>query len=158
MAIFGFSGHRDLPDEARAFIQEQLTLLLAPVGPEATGICSLASGADQLFASTLLALGGSLGVVVPSDDYEQTFDAEDRARYRALLARASRVETLPFPSSSDEAFSAAGRRVVDVSDAMIAAWDGEHARGPGGTGDVVAYARQVGRPVTVLWPRGVRRT
>jgi len=45
-----------------------------------------------------------------------------------------------------------GRWVVDHSDHLVAVWDGMAARGPGGTGDVVAYARERGHPVTVVTP------
>lgn len=31
------------------------------------------------------------------------------------------------------------------------------ARGFGGTGDIVTYARNLGRPVTVIWREGVER-
>ena len=52
---------------------------------------------------------------------------------------------------------AAGRLLVERSDRLIAVWDGLPARGPGGTADVVAYARALSRPVTVLWPQGAHR-
>jgi hypothetical protein len=40
---------------------------------------------------------------------------------------------------------------------LCAVWDGLPARGYGGTADVVAYARQHGKPVHVIWPAGARR-
>jgi hypothetical protein len=46
---------------------------------------------------------------------------------------------------------------VDRSDVLLAVWDGQPARGPGGTGDVVAYARARGTPVEVVWPAGAAR-
>jgi hypothetical protein len=46
--------------------------------------------------------------------------------------------------------------LADV-DELFAVWDGEPARGYGGTADVVAYARQLGTPVRIIWPRGARR-
>jgi hypothetical protein len=46
---------------------------------------------------------------------------------------------------------------VDRSDVLLAVWDGRPARGFGGTGDVVAYARRRGVPVEVVWPRGAER-
>jgi len=52
---------------------------------------------------------------------------------------------------------AAGKRVVDISEHVIAIWDGRPAGGYGGTADVVAYAHAVGRDVTVIWPAGVVR-
>ena len=45
-------------------------------------------------------------------------------------------------------FLRAGRRVVDLSDRLFAVWDGEKARGVGGTAEIVDYARASGKPVT----------
>ena len=39
---------------------------------------------------------------------------------------------------------------VDGSDVLIAVWDGEPARGRGGTAEVVAYARSLGKPVVLI--------
>jgi len=43
---------------------------------------------------------------------------------------------------------AASRLMVDAADELFAVWDGQPARGHGGTADVVAYARERGKPVT----------
>ena len=40
---------------------------------------------------------------------------------------------------------------------LVAVWDGQPARGLGGTADVVAYARQRGVPMEVIWPQGATR-
>ncbi|MGW5646007.1 hypothetical protein ACWEV3_27990 [Saccharopolyspora sp. NPDC003752] len=40
---------------------------------------------------------------------------------------------------------------------MLAVWDGQPARGFGGTADVVDSARKRGVDVTVIWPDGARR-
>ena len=52
---------------------------------------------------------------------------------------------------------AASRLMVDAADELFAVWDGQPARGHGGTGDVVAYARERGKPVHVIWPAGAQR-
>jgi len=67
------------------------------------------------------------------------------------------VDTLAFREPSEEAFFAAGKAVVDACDWLIAVWDGEPARGLGGSADVVAYARNQGRRVDVIWPEGLFR-
>ncbi|MFG2222777.1 hypothetical protein [Streptomyces sp. NPDC048644] len=46
---------------------------------------------------------------------------------------------------------------VGLVDRLIAVWDGQPARGYGGTADVVAYARSTGVPVEVVWPDGATR-
>jgi hypothetical protein len=53
--------------------------------------------------------------------------------------------------SREDAYERAGRYVVDRSDAIIALWDGEPARGQGGTAAIVAYARKRGVPL--VWIR-----
>jgi hypothetical protein len=42
--------------------------------------------------------------------------------------------------------------MVDVSDIVVALWDGEPARGRGGTADIVAYARAMAKPLLVVNP------
>lgn len=122
------------------------------------GVSSLAAGADQRFAQTVLRLGGSLQVVVPSRHYESTFQTQrERDQFARLLDQASQVECLDHEAPSEEAFLEAGHRVVELCDVLIAVWDGLPAQGPGGTADVVAYARSLGRPVTVIWPPGAKR-
>jgi hypothetical protein len=47
--------------------------------------------------------------------------------------------------------------MVDEADELYAVWDGKPARSYGGTADVVAYAREHGTPVRVIWPDGAQR-
>jgi hypothetical protein len=112
-----------------------------------------------MFAELVLDAGGRLLVVVPSDQYDSTFAPADLSNYKRLLAAASEVERLKFSTPTEEAFFGAGRRVVDLCDRLLAVWDGQPARGLGGTADVVGYAQSVGKVVAVIWPAGiVRRT
>lgn len=158
MTVVGASGHQAIPDTARAFICNELDELLGVVPDDSTGICSLAAGADQIFATAVLRRGLRLHVVVPSEKYVETFDDPlDRQQFDRLMNSAAAVEVLPFESPSEVAFLAAGRRVVDVSDVLVAVWDGKAARGLGGTADIVEYARASNREVRVVWPHGVDR-
>lgn len=159
MTVVGVTGHQQLPRQAQDLVEHTLGLLLPPAdAAEVEGASSLAAGADQLFADYLVRAGSRLRVVLPCADYVDTFDApEDVERYRTLLALASTVEELPFDNPTEEAFFAAGRRIVDIADWVIAVWDGQPSRGMGGTADVVAYARGLGKRVEVVWPSGVQR-
>lgn len=122
------------------------------------GVSSLAVGADQRFATVVLQLGGVLRVVVPSRNYDSTFETPcERDQFERLLDQASHVEYLDNEAPSEDAFLEAGHRVVELCDVLIAVWDGLPAQGMGGTADVVAYARSLGRPVTVIWPAGTKR-
>jgi hypothetical protein len=48
-------------------------------------------------------------------------------------------------------------QVVPHAYELFAVWDGKPARAYGGTADVVAYAREHGTPVRVIWPDGAQR-
>lgn len=152
----GVTGHQDLP----AGLARLVTAVVVDLFPADDGlvvVSSLAAGADQLVADVVLDHGGGLEVVLPCERYEATLGGPARAAFTRLLDQAIAVERLPFEGPSDEAYMAAGRRVVDRSDHLVALWDGLPSRGLGGTADVVAYAETRGVPVSVVWPDGWRR-
>ena len=110
-------------------------------------------GADQLMASLVLEQQGTLEVVLPFPDYRTRFaDEQDAKRYDDLLSRASHIEVLQPQASDEEAYLAAGQRVVDRSTEMFAVWNGQPAADVGGTADIVRYALDVGRLMTVFNP------
>lgn len=119
-----------------------------------TMLSSLAEGADRIAAREILRRpGGTLRAVLPLPiaDYEQDFaEAGSRAEFRALLARAQVVEEVTAAGDRDASYRAAGRRVVDLCDVLIAVWNGKPGRGVGGTADVVGYARELGRPLIII--------
>ncbi|ARI55303.1 MULTISPECIES: hypothetical protein [Streptomyces] len=158
MNRIGITGHRTIPVRARSHVLAGLRSALAGLDGATEVLSSLAVGADQLFADLALARGAKLTAVIPSGDYEACFDtAADLARYRLLKSRAAQEIRLDFPHSTDEAYYAAGAYIADHCDLLLAVWDGHPARGLGGTGDIVDYARTLGRPVTVIWRDGVER-
>ncbi|MER7726123.1 hypothetical protein [Streptomyces sp. NPDC096323] len=158
MKRIGVTGHRSIPREAHAHVLASMRAAFRGCDGSVEALSSLAVGADQLFADLALAHGAELTVVIPSGDYEACFaDGAELARYRALKARAVREVRLDYPHSTDEAYYAAGAYIADHCDRLIAVWDGRPARGLGGTGDIVSYARGLGRPVTVIWREGVER-
>jgi hypothetical protein len=141
----GITGHQDLRDAA--WVEATLSKLLR-VEQIAEGITSLARGADQLFARCLLRADRSFRVVIPCRNYENAFEDDDSLKgYRQLLALAAGAETLDYDAPSEEAFYAAGKRIVDRACVLIAVWDGLPSRGLGGTADVVAYARASNKKV-----------
>lgn len=153
----GVTGHRSIPaavlPSVRAGIRRQLQ-----GDAEMEVLSSLAAGADQLFADLALDHGIPVTAVIPGMDYEAHLgDADTRAAYRRLLDSCRTQVNLPEEATHEEAYFAAGRWIVDHADRLVAVWDGQPARGLGGTGDVVAYARRTRVPVTVLWRPGVLR-
>ena len=156
--VVGVTGHQDIPPAATKFVKDRIAILLCKVSGKITAVSSLASGADQLFAKIALGLGAELHVIVPCDKYESTFSNERTLnQYRKLLRDAGKVEVLKHKGPSMSAFLDAGRHVVDISQLVIAVWDGLKSRGKGGTADIVRYARQRDKEVVVIWPTGVAR-
>lgn len=155
--IIGCTGHRHIPGLFVPVVSERIRAELERhPADELIGVCSLATGADQLFARAVVATGATLYAVIPSRRYKETFDPVDRATFTSLLARARFAEALDFPEPSPAAFGAAGQRVVDLCDLLLAVWDGSAADGKGGTADAVAYAIGKGKPMAVVWPGGPR--
>jgi hypothetical protein len=44
-----------------------------------------------------------------------------------------------------------GRHIVEHSDVVVAAWDGLPAQGRGGTAEIVAKAKALGKPICRIW-------
>ena len=122
-----------------------------------TGISCLADGADQIFARAVTDLGGTLEVVIPAAEYRAGLPAEARPEYDRLLAQAAAICRLLFTKSTSESHMQASKVMIDQADELYAVWDGQPARGYGGTADVVAYARDHDTPVRVIWPDGAQR-
>jgi hypothetical protein len=158
----GVTGHRVLTPEVEAFVRRELEVFLGgrgqrESGAELVGLSCLSAGADQLFAGMVLEAGGSVEAHIPSRDYREVLPQEARPEFDRLLAAASRRHHHPFLASGPPAYMAASLAMLADASELVAVWDGLPARGPGGTGEVVARARAMGLPVTVLWPEGVWR-
>jgi len=157
VVVVGVTGHRRLPEDAR--FGECLRKSLETIGQtkKLIALSPLAEGADRLVANTILdaPFHGSLRVVLPLevDDYCTDFGSEgSREEFRRLLARAESVIPTPTPAEQKDrtaAYERVGRYVVDHCDVLVALWDGQPAKGRGGTAEIVAYARKAGRPI--IW-------
>lgn len=150
------SGHRGLPAPVQALVAEAIRVALAEQ-QEATGLSCLADGPDQIFARAVLDHGGQIEAVVPAALYRDGLPASAHAEYDRLLACAVKVHRLPFTQSTSEAHMAASELMLQHADQLWAVWDGQPARGYGGTADVVAAARGNGLPVRIIWPHGAHR-
>lgn len=116
-------------------------------------LSGLAAGSDTIFAETALAYDIPLEACLACAEIAENFTSgPERERFYNLLACSRRVHRLPFMERSNAAYMALGRWLVDSSDLLIAVWNGLPAVAPGGTGDVVAYARQRGRTVIHVNP------
>ena len=151
------SGHRDLSAGTERLVDAAIRSALSVRAVDVTGLSCLADGADQIFARVVLDLGGDIEAVVPAEQYRDGLPRQAHEDYDRLLAKAVTVHRLPFTESTSEAHMAASKLMISEADELYAVWDGRPARGYGGTADVVAYARERGLPVRVIWPDGARR-
>lgn len=149
----GISGHQKIrPSQACAWVETALRDEL--IAQNATvGVSCLAAGADQIFAAIVLELGLELEAIIPCEDYISAFtQAESKEQYAMLSARAIYHYKLGYPEPSEEAFLRAGEHVVDSCDVMLFVWNGEPARGRGGTEEIVDYAVKKAVPYVRLNP------
>lgn len=158
MVRLAVSGHRGLPSATERLVADCLRAEISRRADNClVGLTCLADGADCLFAQVVLELGGSLHVVVPAANYRDSLPAAHQRRYDELLARAATVTRLDRVEADSESYMAASLRMLADADELLAVWDGEPARGYGGTADVVDAARASGLAVTVVWPTGAVR-
>jgi hypothetical protein len=148
----GITGHQRLNDpSAWNWVQKAIDETLDDMSAPLVAVTSLAIGADQLLARRVLARGGRIHAVLPFRDIERTFADDGLAAYQQLLGQAD-VEVLDIVGTDEDAYLAAGRRVVDLAEIMIAVWDGEPAKGKGGTADIVQYTTDRRVPLVHIDP------
>jgi nucleoside 2-deoxyribosyltransferase len=170
----GVTGHRHIENSEEVALAvadrlHEIQEMFAPTQstPVVFSILSaLAEGADRLVAKVALdvdsGLEVELGAVLPLalPEYREDFEThESRREFHDFLSRSTvRVELEHGPAprgrERDAAYDRAGRYIVDHSDALIAVWDGGKSQGPGGTAEVIGYARERGVPVLVVPTEG----
>jgi hypothetical protein len=151
------SGHRGLPGSTANLVGKAIRAALAEHALDVTGLSCLADGADQIFARAVTDLGGKLEVIIPASEYRAGLPEQAHPEYDTLFAQATVIHRMPFTESTSQAHMQASKAMVDQADELYAVWDGQPARAYGGTADVVAYAREHGTPVRVIWPHGAER-
>ncbi|WP_067463832.1 hypothetical protein [Actinomadura macra] len=157
MPRIAVSGHRGMPPETDRLIDQAIRKLLATMASDITGLSCLADGADQIFARAIVEHGGFIEAIVPAQRYRDGLPDEAQPEYDRLLSAARSIHRLEFVDSDAEAHMTASAYMTDHADELWAVWDGQPARGYGGTADVVAYAREHRVPVRVIWPEGAQR-
>lgn len=159
MLKIAISGHRKLLNESE--VRDNITLSLQyfqAIDQDLQVISALASGADTIFAQEAIKLKIPVRYVLPFElkEYEKDFSDTDLIVLQDLLAQNQQqyevVSSLKDTNSEtrNEAYLAVGKRLVDDCDILVAVWDGKGAKGKGGTGDVVAYARSSGKKVHIV--------
>ncbi len=125
----------------------------AGAGVDLRCMSALAEGADLLFAHAALELEYTLSVALPfhREIYRNDFSNDDaKSDYDSMLGRATSVYELDGVSGDPFAYRAVGRVLVEQSDILLAIWDGQPERGPGGTADVIRNARNADVPVVTI--------
>lgn len=120
--------------------------------PGDTVIIGMAQGWDQAVGHAALRLGHSLVCALPFEGMEARWPESARARFHAILSRASRLHVCR-PTFSRQAYLERDEWMVDLAvasppSALFALWDGGET---GGTWHTVRYARSVGLAVENLW-------
>jgi len=134
----------ELLQRVAADIQRDSDGVYDEAGPVCRLVSALAEGADRIVAEEALRLGYELHAVLPfsPSEYERDFEgAASLAEFRALLQQARAVLALDGSRESqeeqDSAYEAAGFTILAHADLVVAIWDGEEARGTGGTAEIV---------------------
>lgn len=158
--IVGFTGHRQVADPAllAGAIGAALDYLRGIAGGEWVALSSVAGGSDQLFVREALARGLSWHALLPlpPEDFARDFPAAEWKEVEALLRRAGHITVSAGTGAGGgsgeraDAYLDCGLATVNGSDLLIAVWDGQVARGKGGTAEVVEYARAIGRPLLII--------
>jgi hypothetical protein len=156
----GVIGHRYLSDPES--IEKQVDLALLRIqetfkGDKLNILSQLAIGADQIVARRALTYPETRLLVplpMPLDIYLEDFGASAaRDAFFELYRRAYEIWTLPGAGTRDDAYYAAGVFLVERSDVVVAVWDGQAARGRGGTAEMVALSRERGIPLAWILAR-----
>lgn len=115
-------------------------------------ISGMALGWDQALAQAAVELGVPFVAAVPFKGQERKWPEASQVRYWELLDRAERVVIVSTGGFSREAMETRNEWMVDHADLLVALWDS----GPSGTGNCIAYAQRIGKPVQNHWARWVR--
>jgi hypothetical protein len=112
---------------------------------------ALASGADQIAAICARSNGYFVRATLPFEAHEYRKDfalGDELDTFEQAVAAADEIVALPGDRSDTEsAYVQVGELLVQKSDIMLAIWDGEEGKGPGGTAHVVELALQSSVPV-----------
>jgi hypothetical protein len=152
--IAGFTGHRDIVsgEHLAAAVAAAFDQLSGITQDEWIALSSVAEGSDQLFVREALTRGLAWHAILPLPRTEFAKDFEPAAwrTVESLLQRAEQVQISNDSGAREDAYLDSGLETVNGSDLLIAIWDGEAARGKGGTAEVVEYARALGRPILII--------
>jgi len=153
----GFTGHRALNDESRSRIRilEFLQDFKAKTSKTIYGVSSAAVGGDLVFAESCIQTGIPVRILLPfsKDQFREDFDEPTWKRSEAVMQQAISVEVIGGGQSAQESYYDCGIETVQQSQMLVALWNGNPARGLGGTAEIVDFAKEQARPL--VWIHSV---
>ena len=118
-----------------------------------TFLSGMAVGFDLAAAEAVLTLrdtgeleGAKFTAMLPCPSQADRWSTQDRARYRALLARCDEAKLLEAVYTSG-CMLRRNRAMVDAADALLTVFDGSE----GGTAATIRYAKRCGVEIVPLW-------
>ena len=152
--VVGFTGHRHLADPtgAAGAIRVSLESLRREMSGEWIALSSIARGSDQLFVQQTQALGLSWHAILPLPraEFAEDFAPAEWAAVEETLATADHLRIIDESGDRKDSYLDCGIETVNGADVLLAVWDGDPARGKGGTAEVVQYALSIGKPVMII--------
>lgn len=152
----GVTGHRDLKKACVKHYENKVSELLQKLQNDHNEVIvysPLADGADRLVVKEAFKLDIPYIVILPMPkrSYVMDFDVESTKEFNSLLQNSNEVITIAACQSStiedistygrkrDMQYEAVGHKIADLSDTLIALWDGKDIGLMGGTGEIVNY-------------------
>lgn len=144
--VLAVTGHRDLQEADLSVLAAAVTKQLRHLSEQhphspCVLLSGLAEGADRLAARCALDAGWTLGVVLPLPQQRYELDFREPGsieEFHDLLTRAAWSRDISVPGMArPDCYVASGEWLAQHSHALLALWDGEPGKGPGGTAEVV---------------------
>ena len=155
MMKIGVTGHINLKKSCIQYYKNQLFKKLKYLKKKNTDIVvysALANGSDRLVVEIAKQLSISYIAVLPMEKeiYKSDFDEVSTIEFENLLQLSVDVIVMPEYSNylkllkptneqKELQYEAAGRYISDISDTVIALWDGKYNNFKGGTSETVKY-------------------
>lgn len=149
--ILAATGHR--PDKLGGYGQDVSTKLRAVAAAviqqhRPFGVISgMALGWDTAWAEAALDAGVPLLAAVPFAGQESRWPQESQRRFRSILERAAKIVTVCDGGYAAWKMQRRNEYMVEHCSALVALWNGT----TGGTGNCVAYAERVQKPIINVW-------
>ncbi len=137
----------------KAVIRRELEDFAANLNGEIVGLSSAAAGADLIFLETCADLGIRTVVILPFERERFSEDFEDPEAWKRATERMDSAlwcEVAEGGEKAPAAYHVVSRQILEIADRMLFAWDGQPAKGLGGTGETVLEAAKWEVPSRII--------